>query len=162
MSVIRANEVARLVSPRRRRKGHHKQKEEGARHLQPKNAAHPPKGFQESAHAARQALRPPPSRMRHCPCICRSLCVLLSLSNLYSLYILPSSSIPRRLRSRRLRFAHQLLPGHPPGNPQPDPQPSPYFLSFHSDMIVAAEVFPPLFGLLSHMPTCYRAAMEVR
>jgi hypothetical protein len=29
-------------------------------------------------------------------------------------------------------------------------------------MIVAAEVFPPLFGLLSHMPTCYRAAMEVR
>jgi hypothetical protein len=78
------------------------------------------------------------------------------------LYILPSRSIPRRRRAGRLCFAHQLLAGHPPGNPQPDPQRSPYFLSSHSDMMVAAEVFPPLFGLLSHMPTCSRAATEVR
>jgi hypothetical protein len=29
-------------------------------------------------------------------------------------------------------------------------------------MMVAAEVFPPLSGLLSHMPACSGAAMEVR
>jgi hypothetical protein len=74
-----------------------------------------------------------------------------------SLQILPTRSIPRRLR-----FAHQLLAGHPPGNPQPYPQRPPYILSFHSDMMVAAEVFPPLFARLSHMPACSGAATEVR
>ena len=153
--IIGAVQVTRPVAPQGQGSGCHKQKEKGACYLQPQNAAHPPKGFQESAHAARHALRRPPSRLPSNPRICltrrlptrrdaRSLCILLSL---------PSLSRARCRRSSRLRSSHQLLAGHSPGNPQPNPQHSPYILGFHSVMMVAAEVFPPLFGLLSHMPT---------
>ncbi len=100
--MIGAVSPTRPCIPQLRSKNHHRQQEEGARYLQPQDAADSAEGAQESAHAAREARCSPPGCLTFYPSahsggnsmrggggVCRST----------------------------LRAADHALAGDPPGNP---------------------------------------------
>jgi len=128
--------------PKRRSKDHHGQKEQGTRHLQPQNAAHPAKRTQKTAHAASDA-RSCPSRL---PAACRSAATRLSCG----------------CSGSSLRSGAHALADHPSGNSQPNAQHASNGLRFHFDTMVAAPVAGAPGGPFSAARSCSRTPMEVR
>lgn len=124
-------------APKRWSKDHHGQKEQGTRHFQPQNTAHPVKRTQKAAHAARDARGRPPSLFA------------------------ARRSAATSLRCGRGCAGHALA-GHASGNSQPNAQNSPDGLRFHFDTMVAVLVAGAPGGLFPAARSCSQTQMEVR
>ena len=117
------------VEPHGPCKDEHKQEEEGARYLQPENAAHPLKRPQKATDTA-----------CYTPCRPSSRAAVCSPGGSGSVQSLRGRCCRIGTCFGSLAAGRDPLARHPPGNPEPDSQRTPDTLRSHFVMMVAAAV----------------------